>query len=56
MRYLYSCKKCGEFEVNLMVAELPLEKCPTCEGVDIKRVYKPITTIYKTGGFYSTDK
>jgi putative FmdB family regulatory protein len=28
--YLYSCKKCGEFETMQSINDPPLEECPTC--------------------------
>jgi putative FmdB family regulatory protein len=55
MIYTYKCAKCGEFEIRLKVAELPLTHCPKCEGGEIERVYKPISAVYKCGGFYSKD-
>ena len=55
MYYTFNCKNCGTLELKLKVAEIPLKKCPQCEGEEIERVFQSTPTIYKCGGFYTTE-
>lgn len=52
--YEYRCTNCENlFEIWQEVgAEAP--PCPACEA-EVKKVFHPIRTIYKGGGFYVTD-
>lgn len=54
--YDYRCKECGNFTVKQPITEDALKTCPSC-GKAIERIIgKNISVMYKTGGFYCTDK
>jgi len=54
-RFDFVCKDCKEeFEKLVMGSEEVV--CPQCESKDIVKQFSPPTILYKTGGFYSTDK
>lgn len=55
MTYPFVCESCGEFELELKPSQIPLKQCPRCKGDKVERVFHPVKTVYKTGGFYTTD-
>ena len=55
MTYTFNCANCGEIELKLKPSQIPLKNCLKCDCEDIERVFAPTPTIYKCGGFYSTD-
>lgn len=53
--YEYRCRKCSSvFEVLQKVNELPLIKCPTCEG-PLEKIISPPAIQFKGSGWYITD-
>ena len=56
MRYSYRCPECGVFVIEQSMKDDPVGECPTC-GRPVKRIIgKNINVIYRTAGFYCTDK
>ena len=56
MKYSYRCPACGVFTVEQSMKDEPIQQCPDC-GEQVKRIIgKNINVIYRTTGFYSTDK
>lgn len=54
--YDYRCKECGDFIVEQPITAEMLTYCPSC-GQPVKRIIgKNINVLYKTQGFYCTDK
>jgi len=54
--YDYRCTECGDFTVEQPITQDALKICPTC-GNPIQRIIgKNVSIMYKTGGFYCTDK
>jgi len=57
--YDYICRDCGE---RWIISSSPknifgMRKfCPQCYSENVRRVFKPLSVIYKGSGFYSTDK
>lgn len=49
MRYLFNCKNCGDFEINMSHTELPLEKCPTCGEENPERIFSTFHTGHVNG-------
>lgn len=50
-KYDYKCEKCGKiFESELH----GLKTCKYCGG-KVNRLWKPLSVIYKSDGFYTTD-
>jgi putative FmdB family regulatory protein len=60
--YEYICKDCGhEFSLAMSFEEYDKYKfdslmCGNCGKTHVERNYKPLGTIYKGTGFYTTDK
>jgi putative FmdB family regulatory protein len=53
--YQYKCDDCGvRFERFQHFSEMPLERCPECDGA-VRRVIQPVGVIFKGSGFYVTD-
>jgi putative FmdB family regulatory protein len=52
--YEYKCKNCGKFEYLQNTTD-SLDKCPKCNG-EVKKLISSCGVLYKTIGFYSTDK
>lgn len=54
--YEYECLNCNErFEIFQKITELPLNRCPKCNG-DLKRLVGcGCGLIFKGSGFYITD-
>jgi len=56
MRYSYRCPECGVFTIEQSMKDDPIAQCPDC-GQPVKRIIgKNINVIYRTTGFYCTDK
>ena len=56
MRYSYRCPECGVFTIEQSMKDEPISECPDC-GQPVKRIIgKNVNVIFKTGGFYCTDK
>jgi len=53
MLYDYECAKCGKIEIDRKLDE-EIKKCPEC-GSKIKRLYFPVSAVFKGKGFYKTD-
>ena len=54
-QYEYHCKNCDkDITVELKISEAPLKVCPECGGENcLDRIWKPISYVNKSGGFYS---
>ncbi|MFC1978858.1 FmdB family zinc ribbon protein [Chloroflexota bacterium] len=53
--YEYECVECSKkFEVRRGFHDEENVSCPDCEG-EGKRMFSPVTVIYKGSGFYTTD-
>jgi len=53
--YEYECAECSKkFEVRRGFHDEEDVFCPDCEG-EGKRMFSPVTVIYKGSGFYTTD-
>ena len=56
MHYSYRCPECGVFTIEQSMKDEPISGCPSC-GSPVKRIIgKNVNVIYRTTGFYSTDK
>ena len=56
MHYSYRCPECGVFTIEQSMKDDPISECPSC-GLQVKRIIgKNINVIYRTTGFYCTDK
>jgi putative FmdB family regulatory protein len=56
MRYVYRCDTDGAFELNVPIKERKdAAACPKC-GKEARRQLALPNVIYKSGGFYSTEK
>lgn len=54
--YTYKCNKCGyRFDQFQHFADDPLELCPKCEELALRKVYQPVGIVFKGKGFYATD-
>lgn len=53
---VYFCPNCGEFEVNRTLADGELLKCPICDKEEVRRVWSPIQSIWKTSGNFGKSK
>jgi len=54
--YEYKCKKCGNrFEKFQGINDLPIKKCPMCNGTVHRLIGKGAGVIYKGSGFYVND-
>jgi putative FmdB family regulatory protein len=53
--YDYRCEKCGVFEVEQRITELPLTSCPTCGGPVRRLLSRNLTILYKGSGWHCTD-
>jgi putative FmdB family regulatory protein len=57
--YVYECSDCKEkFEITGSFSTLinMILNCPKCKGKNIKKKFFPFGIVFKTSGFYSTDK
>jgi putative FmdB family regulatory protein len=56
MNYSYRCPECGVFTIEQSMKDDPISSCPSC-GQPVKRIIgKNINVLYRTTGFYCTDK
>lgn len=56
-KYTFDCKTCGRLELDLIMSQIPLEKCPVCDSTEIQRVWdKAVPSIWNCGGSYSGTK
>ena len=54
--YEYQCKSCGfEFETIQKVSEDPLEDCPECGLLELKKLVSKAAFRLKGSGWYETD-
>ena len=52
--YDYECERHGQFEVTRSMTDDSFQHCPKCR-TKAKRVFTPLPTIYRVGGFYHVD-
>jgi len=54
--YVYQCKECGHrFEIFQSFSAEPLDTCPECLEVALRKVLFPAGVVFKGSGFYVTD-
>ncbi|MGB9887476.1 MAG: FmdB family zinc ribbon protein [Moorellales bacterium] len=53
--YDYRCERCGVFEVQQRITELPLTNCPNCGGPVKRLLSRNICVLYKGSGWHCTD-
>ena len=54
--YVYHCKECGHrFEIFQSFSADPLDTCPECREVALRKVLFPAGVVFKGSGFYVTD-
>ena len=54
--YTYRCESCGvQFERHQKFTDQPLSRCPECNKKALRKVYTPVSIIFKGSGFYATD-
>ena len=54
--YTYKCNNCGHrFDAYQHFADDPLEICPNCQEIALRKVYLPVGIVFKGKGFYATD-
>lgn len=54
--YIYKCSNCGyRFDQFQHFADDPLEICPNCQELALRKVYQPVGIVFKGKGFYATD-
>ena len=54
--YSYRCENCGvRFERRQKFNDHPLNKCPECGKLSLRKVYTPVGIVFKGSGFYATD-
>jgi putative FmdB family regulatory protein len=54
--YTYRCENCGvQFERQQHFSDPPLNKCPECGKLTLRKVYTPVGIVFKGSGFYATD-
>lgn len=54
--YDYKCLKCGSLEEKEhSINESPIYTCGVC-GYSLKKAFAATRTIFRGGGFYTTDK
>ena len=54
-KYQFSCKKCGDIEIEHPMTEKHPDKCPDCGG-DLSRIFSNPGITFRGSGFYATDK
>lgn len=53
--YQYTCTDCGEpLEVVQRMTDDALTVCPACGGT-LRKVFSPVSVVFKGSGFYRTD-
>lgn len=54
--YVYECKECAHrFEMFQSFSATPLDTCPSCEEVALRKVLFPAGVVFKGAGFYVND-
>jgi putative FmdB family regulatory protein len=54
--YTYRCENCGiQFEQQQHFDDAPLVRCPECNKNALRKVYTPVSIVFKGSGFYATD-
>ena len=54
--YEYQCQDCGhELEALQKIADAPLQECPACHNVSLKKKVSAAAFRLKGGGWYETD-
>lgn len=54
--YTYRCENCGiQFEQQQHFTDAPLVRCPECNKNSLRKVYTPVSIVFKGSGFYATD-
>ncbi|MBC7346420.1 MAG: zinc ribbon domain-containing protein [Clostridia bacterium] len=53
--YDYRCERCGVFEMQQRITELPLNACPTCGGPVRRLLSRNVSILYRGSGFHCTD-
>lgn len=54
--YTYKCNNCGyRFDQFQHFADDPLEICPNCAEIALRKVFQPVGIVFKGKGFYATD-
>ena len=54
--YDFECTKCGEIQVIKGMNDPSPTNCPQCGTEGLKRLYKPVMSIWKCGGSYNQDR
>lgn len=55
--YTYQCAQCDHrFEVRQHFSDEPLLECPKCKEKALRKVYLPVSIVFKGDGWYVTDK
>lgn len=53
--YRYHCDKCDrDYSFMEKMTDTHEKNCPEC-GEKLSRIYEPVGTLYKSGGFYSKE-
>ncbi len=53
--YKYHCDKCDkDYTFIEKMTDEHRKSCPKC-GEEMKRVYEPVSTVFKSDGFYSKE-
>ena len=54
--YSYRCNNCGvQFDRKQSFEDAPLEKCPECGKLELRKQFTPVGIVFKGSGFYATD-
>lgn len=54
--YTYRCENCGvQFEQHQRFTDSSLVRCPECKKNTLRKVYMPVSIVFKGSGFYATD-
>ena len=54
--YTYRCENCGvQFDQKRKFSDAPLVTCPECGKKSLRKVFQPVSIVFKGSGFYSTD-
>ncbi len=54
--YVYECKNCQHrFEIFQSFKADPLDTCPECEAIALRKVLFPAGVVFKGAGFYVND-
>ncbi len=54
--YTYHCENCGvQFERQQKFTDPHLTTCPECGHKSLRKVFVPVSIVFKGSGFYATD-